>query len=141
MEPSHLFSCHDGALYDTRAPGWASAPPLRPIYRWHFAHIDTVAQFKACLRAGATVYPGGLPLYFIAGDGEPISFKSARENLRQIVSAIQDARTGLRINDSWNVIGCAVNEDDNSMRCAHSGEVIPSACGDAADVPEPEPVA
>lgn len=123
----HLFvSSTDGNLYDTRAADWSSKPALRPRFSWHFREITTPAEFKACLRAGAYAWPGGYPLYFVMADGESLSFESARENMREIMTAIQTG--GPR--DDWRPVGIEVNYEDSDMVCAHSGKPIPAAYSD-----------
>jgi hypothetical protein len=123
--PSHLFRSDSGALYDVRPPAWSSLPPVRAVYERHHSRIDTVAELKATLRAGAYAWPGGYPLYFIADDGAALSFDSVKENLPQIISAI---RHGLR--GGWRVVGCRINYEDNDLTCEHSGESIPAAYGE-----------
>jgi hypothetical protein len=121
--PAHLFvsSC-DGALYDTRIPHWSSLPPLRANYSRGMREIASTADLKAALRNGEYAWPGGYPLYFLASDGEALSFDSVRENLRQILDAIQE-----RDNSGWRVVGVDVNYEDAELYCAHSGKRIPSA--------------
>jgi hypothetical protein len=121
--PSHLFRSADGALFDTRAEGW-SRVPLRDKYEYHHNRIDTVAELKATLRAGAYAWPGGYPLYFICDDGAALSFDSVKENLPQVIYAI---RHGLR--DGWRVVACEINWEDNDLTCEHSGKPIPAAYG------------
>ena len=133
----HFFcSDIDGALHDTRVANWTHHI-LRHHYCRTFERIETVAQFKATLRAGAHTDIGGYPLYLICADGESLSFESARENAREIMTAIGERRIG----DSWRVTGCAINYEDAEMRCAHSGKLIPSAYGtdeESADASEVE---
>ena len=124
MHP-HLFVSESGALFDTRMPGW-SARPLRADYRRTHANIDTTLQLRATLRAGAYAWPGGYPLYFVASDGEALSFESVRENYAQCARAIHTPGCGA---SGWRIVGCAVNWEDNMLLCAHSGELIESAYG------------
>lgn len=124
--PAHMIVC-EGDLHDTRLPGWA-ANPLRKGFEAHANTIETVAQLKACLRAGAFAWPGGYPLYFIAHDGESLSFEAVRANLATIMDSIAHDHK-----DGWRVVGLEVNYEDSEMVCAHTGKLIPSAYGDAAD--------
>ena len=121
----HLFisSC-DGALHDTRAPDW-SHNPLRANYSRTFSRIKTIAEFKATLRAGPYVWPGGYPLYFITSDGAALSFKAARSEARQIMQSIAD-----KDSSSWRVMACDINYEDVDLYCDHTGEKIESAYGD-----------
>lgn len=131
--PTHLFvSSTDGGLYDTRLANWSAAPALRAQYVYHRHVIETVAEFKACLRAGASTDVGGYPLYFVARDGESISFEAARENVKTIMDSIAN-----RHSDGWRIVGCAVNYEDSEMVCAHTGKRIPSAYGDDDDATAP----
>jgi hypothetical protein len=123
--PSHLFcSDIDGALFDVREDGW-SGQPLRVGYQRTISRIETVADLKATLRAGQYAWPGGYPLYFICDDGAAISFDSVKENLAQVIYAIQH---GLR--DGWRVVGCEINYEDDDLVCEHSGKPILAAYGD-----------
>lgn len=121
---NHLFASEiDGALYDTRAANWPEAPPLRPVFIHTYAAIDTTAQLRATLRAGAYAWPGGYPLFFITSDGAALSFDSVLENLREVLGAIlrNDRHCG------WRVEACAINYEDCELYCEHSGERIESA--------------
>lgn len=122
---AHFFiSDSDGALHDTRDSNW-SAKPLRANYRKHHRAIETVADFKACLRAGKFTDLGGYPLYFITHDGAALSFESATEMFRPIARAIAD-----KFNDGWRIVACDVNYEDSELFCVHSYKQIPSAYGD-----------
>lgn len=129
--PAHLFSSDcDGALYDTRLPEWSKAPPLRAVYKRHFATIENFAQLKATLRDGPYAWPGGYPLYFIAADCEAMSFESVRDSLREIAGAY-----GPHGDRSWRIVACEINYEDNDLTCAHSGKPIESAYGDDDKAP------
>lgn len=127
--PAHLFvSSSDGALYDTRVPSWSSLPPLRANYSRGTREIGSAADLKAALRNGEFAWPGGYPLYFIASDGEALSFDSVREELRNVIDAIQS-----QDNSGWRVVACDINYEDGELFCAHSGERIPSAYAEPED--------
>ncbi len=85
--------------------------------------IKTVSDFRRAYRQGPYAWPGGYPLYFIASDGEAISFKSARENRRLILEAIAYADHG----SGFRVMWMDVNWEDPELYCADTGERIPSA--------------
>jgi hypothetical protein len=123
--PAHLFLSCSGELFDTRDPDW-SKKPLRAAYSCHCGDIHTTVQLKATLRSGKTAWPGGYPLYFIAGDGEALSFESVRENFREIIGAFLQ---GDRLAD-WYVRGCEINWEDSDLTCAHSGKPIESVYAD-----------
>lgn len=119
--PEHLFIVNDGALFDTRKADWHKLPPLREKHRYHFSQIDTLAQVKACLRAGKFAH-GGYPLYFITQDGAALSFEAVVSEFGQVCwDFINDASTG------WRIVGCVVNYEDNSLICEHTNKRIPSA--------------
>ena len=82
----------------------------------------TVKQLKEQLRAGQYAWPGGYPQYFIADDGDALSFDAVRENYRQVIEAIRD-----RDRNGWRIVGCNVNWEDANLYCAHTGQRIESA--------------
>ncbi len=88
----------------------------------HHTTIATGLQLRETLRAGPYAWPGGYPLYFVADDGEALSFDSVRANIRQVLRSIRDG-----VNDGWRVLGVDVNYEDPALFCAHSGDRIPSA--------------
>lgn len=125
--PSHLFvSSTDGGLYDCRIADWHQLPALRAPFSRHFTRIRTVAEFKACLRAGQSTDLGGYPLYFITSDGAAISFEGARANLRSIMDSIQTSAS-----DGWRVVACEINCEDTELLCDATGKPIACAYGDA----------
>lgn len=123
--PEHLFvSSTDGALHDTRIAQWHKQKPLRTRYEYHSPHIPSgligTALVRAALRAGGFAWPGGYTLFFVTSDGETLSFKSVRENLRQVLdSTLHNARDGWRVVGIDSVEGC-----EDEVYCAHSGEQI-----------------
>lgn len=125
----HLFvPSGDGELYDTRVKGWSSKPPLRRNYQCHHSSINSVADFKATLRAGPYAWPGGYQLYFICEDGNSLCFNCARTEARIMMEAIN--RYKYTSDDGWRTVGCDVNWEDNDMICVHCNSRIPPACGD-----------
>jgi len=88
----------------------------------HHRTIVNGLQLRETLRAGPFAWPGGYPLYFVADDGEALSFDSVRANIRQVLRSIRDSA-----NDGWRVLGVDVNYEDHALFCTHSGERIPSA--------------
>lgn len=85
----------------------------------------TLSDVKRELRYGKWAWPGGYPRYFIADDGEALSFEAVRENWREVVSS---HLSGLR--DGWLLVGVDVNWEDAELTCAHTGERIESAYGE-----------
>lgn len=117
----------DGNLYDTRQSNWHTKPPLRANFRGHFTtEIQTPTQLKAILRAGAHAWPGGYPLYFVMNDGEAMSFKAVRDNLREVLQALKDEQRF----DDWRPAAIEVNWESTDLVCAHTTQPIPSAYGD-----------
>jgi hypothetical protein len=122
--PDHLFvSDTDGALYDTRLPGWHTRPPLRAPYRRTCRKIETPADLKATLRAGPYTWPGGYPMYFVMADGEALSFKAAREQLAELLAAFRSCDR----HDQWRAVGVEINYEDPDLVCAHTNEPIEAA--------------
>ncbi len=88
----------------------------------------TTNQLKSQLRNGEFAWPGGYPLFFITDDGAALSFGAVRENIKSVIWSMRH-----KVNDGWRVTGCEVNWEDDSMTCAHTGEPIESAYGEAVD--------
>jgi hypothetical protein len=125
--PDHFFvGSMDGCLYDTRQPDW-NQKPLRWCYERPFPRIDTIAQLKATLRHGEYAWPGGYQMYFIAADGAPLSFDTVRKEWRNVLSSMWGHAGGMSVDDSWRVVGCDINYEDNELYCAHTNERIPAA--------------
>ena len=81
----------------------------------------TVENFIADL-GEPYAWPGGYPRFFITNDGEALSFDAAKENQALIIDSIANKH-----NDDWQVIGCDINWEDNSLYCADTGKRIKSA--------------
>lgn len=90
----------------------------------------TTRQFCEALRAGPYAWPGGYPCYFLLSDGETLSFKAAREEIRLVIGAIIDGRENPHETSGWRVVAVDINWEDEDMVCAHSGERIESAYGE-----------
>jgi hypothetical protein len=83
-------------------------------------------QLKEALRNGPYAWPGGYPLYFIAGDFEALSFKAVQDNLKEAMRQTYDPKHGRE----WRIVGVHVNWEDQHLYCAHTNERIPSAYGE-----------
>ena len=115
MNPHFMTSESDGGLYDTRAANWATLPPLRPAYARHFGAIETVAQFKATMRAGGYAWPGGYALALLTSDGGALCFDCARAEARNVIHSIRHD-----ICDGWRVVACGdVDNADSATHCDH----------------------
>jgi hypothetical protein len=115
--PDTLFIGCDGGLY--RAGEYAN--PIRANYSRHHRKIETVADLKATLRAGAYAWPGGYALYFVTADGAVLSFAAARAEFPTIAAAIRDDDT----RGGWRIIGTGCTADDDEPPvCDHTGETI-----------------
>ena len=119
--PSHLFLSSDGTLFDTRVPDWW-AFPLRRKYSYTHREINTVAELKATLRAGAYAWPGGYPMYFFTSDGAALSFEAVQAEFYQCAYSIRHG-----INDGWRVVGCEINYENADLVCDHTGKRIEAA--------------
>lgn len=123
--PAHFMTLSDGSLIDTREPG---VSPVRNHYIGHSRELASgfaanLRDVKAVLRAGRFTDLGGYPLYFIAADGEALSFGAVRDNFLEVCRAAKfgDPR------DGWRVVGIEINYEDGELRCAHTGEPIEAA--------------
>lgn len=85
--------------------------------------IETTADLKTALRNGKYAWPGGYPLYFICSDGEPLSFESVQQEIKQVMRDVKRKENAY----GWRVIGCQVNWEDADLYCAHSGRRIEAA--------------
>ncbi|ARB05743.1 hypothetical protein [Synechococcus virus S-ESS1] len=119
LKPHFMISESDGGLYDTRPEGWSRNPPLRPEFSRHFSRIETVAQFKATLRAGGFAWPGAYTLFLITSDGGALCFDCARKESRLIIDSIRGGHS-----DGWKVQGCAPADDVGAVSCDHCGQWI-----------------
>ncbi len=90
------------------------------------APINSIADFRAAMRAGPYAWPGGYPRYFVMGDGGACSFETAKSERRQFLEALAHSCRS----DQWRPIACEVNWEDSELRCDHSGQRIPSAYGE-----------
>lgn len=98
--PDYLFvSSTDGALHDTRKANWHTLPPLRPNYERHHRTIESAADFKATIRAGRGVWPGGYELAFITSDGALLCFDCARKHARHVLDSVRS-----KSSDGWRVV-------------------------------------
>jgi len=89
----------------------------------------TTSELKTALRNGKYAWPGGYPVYFIASDGEALSFDSVKENYREVLYAMKHFGDF----SGWNVVACIINWDDEDLTCAHSGDKIESAYGECLE--------
>lgn len=85
----------------------------------------TTLELKNYLRSGKYAWPGGYPMYFVANDGEALSFEAVKENYREILSATKNKE-----NNGWRIVGVDVNWEDENLYCVHTGNKIESAYGE-----------
>lgn len=115
--PDHL-SVFEGDLWDNRSK---PSKIVRSNYSQHVRDIKTVADVKACLRAGPYAWPGGYACFFVTADGGVLSFEAARQELQQIVYSLHDDS----FRDGWRVIGLVCTADaDETPVCDHTGKDI-----------------
>jgi hypothetical protein len=101
-------------------------PRLTYLQRGLDMFIKNTKDLKDALRNGKYAWPGGYPMFFIADDGEALSFDAVYLELKQVLRAI---KTQERFSN-WRVIGVDVNWEDENLYCAHTGEKIESAYGE-----------
>lgn len=123
--PDHLFASCEGALYDTRDPNWSKAKPVRWNYKISDASANTLTLVKAALRAGPYTDLGGYPLYFTTMDGAALSYDAVREQFAQVCGDHMDGTS-----TGWRITGVAINYEDATLTCDHTGKPIPSAYGE-----------
>lgn len=84
----------------------------------------TVHEFLESLRDGKYAH-GGYPKYWLASDGETLSYEACRSEVWQIARAIRDHDSS-----GWRVVACDANWEDPNMYCAHTNNRIESAYAD-----------
>jgi hypothetical protein len=82
----------------------------------------SISDFRKAMREGPYAWPGGYPLYFVTSDSEPLSFKAAAANRRNILDAIHN-----RDGSGWRIVAVDINWEDASLYCSHTNERIESA--------------
>lgn len=82
-----------------------------------------VEKVKESLANGPYAWPGGYPLYFIAADGEALSFDAVNANLELVLEATGNPGT----DKHWEIIACEINWDDEDLYCAHTNKKIECA--------------
>lgn len=85
----------------------------------------TTNVLKNYIRNGKYAWPGGYPMYFVANDGEALSFEAVKENYRNILYA-----TKYKQNNGWRIVGVDINWEDENLYCGHNGQKIASAYGE-----------
>jgi hypothetical protein len=88
--------------------------------------INSISDFRKAMRNGPYAWPGGYPLYFVMADGEALSFRAAKDNRREIISALAYPGTA----KDWQPIAFEINWEDADLWCAHRAEKIESAYSD-----------
>ena len=115
--PDHL-SVFEGDLWDDRIK---PSRVVRSNYSKHVRDIKTVADVKACLRAGEYAWPGGCACFFVTADGGVLSFEAAKKEFDQIAYSLRFKQPS----SGWHVIGlgCTSGEDETPV-CDHTGKEI-----------------
>lgn len=83
----------------------------------------TLLELKQALRTGHYAWPGGYPKYFIAADGNALSFAAVYQEIKQVMRALRHPGT----DRDWQIIAVDVNWEDESLFCVHTGQPIPCA--------------
>ena len=83
----------------------------------------TVGALKDVLEQGPYAWPGGYPVFFIAADGEALSFQAVQDNL----ALVKEATDNPGSDPQWEVVGYDVNWEDENMYCAHTNKKIECA--------------
>lgn len=93
----------------------------------------TVKDFEADLEHGPYAWPGGYPCFFITSDGAALSFEAALAMADEIREAIRnDERSS-----GWRVEAMAINWEDDSLFCDHTGRRIESAYAEPEEDADP----
>lgn len=84
-----------------------------------------VAAFDAAIESGPYAWPGGYPVYFVTNDGAALSYAAAQAESELIRASIAEG-----LNDGWRVTAAAINWEDDSLYCDHTGAKIEPAYGE-----------
>lgn len=88
--------------------------------------INTISDFRAAMRNGPYAWPGGYPLFFVTNNGDILSFKGAKQNIRNILEALKEDN----IISGWRVSSLVINWEEPDLYCDVTGEFIESAYHD-----------
>jgi hypothetical protein len=92
--------------------------------------INTLGDYRAAVRLGPYVWPGGYPLYFVCDDGGALCFACGggkRLNRKEIIHSI--ARPEY-LDKQWRVRAMEINWEEADLLCDHCYKQIESAYGD-----------
>lgn len=95
---------------------------IRANYCRHSIKIENSDTLKACIRAGAYTSIGGYPVYFIAVDGEALSYDAVQGNFKECLAAVKSGNRS----DSWLVVAMDINYELDLV-CSHTGKPIEKA--------------
>jgi hypothetical protein len=82
-----------------------------------------ITKIELHLEYGPYAWPGGYPLYFIASDGEALSFEAVKENIAEV----RVAHAANDHNSGWLIVAVDTNWEDENLTCSHSGKSIECA--------------
>lgn len=123
--PNHLFVSSSGDLFDTRKSNW-SANPLRKGYACTKREIQSGADLRATLRAGASTFPGCYTIALYTQDGELVSINGLLSDRGALYQALYDVRT----RQHGRIVGADMYLEGPTIECAYTGAPIESAYGD-----------
>lgn len=87
-------------------------------------HPVSLSNLKKILRSGQYSWPGGYPLYFIMGDGEPASHAGIRSEWKRICRAYLNQTSYDR---EWIVEAYEVNWENADLICCITDQPIEAA--------------
>lgn len=99
---------------------------VREVYQYTYQRIRNSQQMRATLRNGGYAWPGGYPLYMILQDGCAMCVDCARKEYKQVARA----RRYWNNDDSFGIVACDVNYENNDLYCDHCNKQIESAYGE-----------
>lgn len=116
--PSY-FHEFEGDLFDTRRDNW-TAHPVRTNYARHHRTIETGADLRATLRAGAYTFPGGYEVLYLTSDGACLCSNCVRAELSNVIDSIRS-----NCGDGWRVVAVYTTaECDEPETCAHCNREV-----------------
>lgn len=81
---------------------------------------------------GPYAWPGGYPVYFLAKDGEALSFEAVKDN----IEIVREATANPGTDPQWEIVFYDINWEDDNLYCSHTGNKIECAYPNESETEE-----